>query len=167
MKLLIYDYIRFIHGSTWHQIQHQHQEQLTHCGLMTPYGIMDLSQHRTVLYEIIVNSLWPSDTIWLQMVTIASGDGLVPDSTEPLPEPMLTYCQFDHGNKLKWNFNENIFNFIEENAFEEVSILNDTHFVQGPLLSYLLTYCQISNTITRCTKSQIAVVFSQSIEVRY
>ena len=39
---------------------------LTHCGLVTPYG----------------------DIIW---VNIGSGNGLLPEGTKPLPEPMLTY----------------------------------------------------------------------------
>ena len=41
---------------------------LTHCGLVTPYGDRDL-------------------------VNIGSGNGLLPDGTKPLPEPMLTYHQ--------------------------------------------------------------------------
>ena len=32
----------------------------------------------------------PYDEIW---VNIGSGNGLVPDGTKPLPEPMLTYHQ--------------------------------------------------------------------------
>ena len=40
-----------------------------------------------------VNSLWPSDAIWRQeiWVNIGSGNGLLPDGTKPLPEPILTY----------------------------------------------------------------------------
>ena len=38
----------------------------------------------------VVNSLWPSDTI---LVNTGSGNGLLPDGTKPLPEPMLTYHQ--------------------------------------------------------------------------
>ena len=41
---------------------------ITHYGLVTPYGDMNLGQ-------------------------IGSGNGLVPDGTKPLPEPMLTYHQ--------------------------------------------------------------------------
>ena len=38
------------------------------------------------------NSLWPSDAIWWQIwVNIGSCNGLLPDGTKPLPEPMLTY----------------------------------------------------------------------------
>ena len=43
--------------------------KLTHCDLVTPYGDMNLGQH------------------------IGSGNGLLPDGTKPLPEPMLTYHQ--------------------------------------------------------------------------
>ena len=41
-----------------------------------------------------INSLWPSDAINLVLeiwVNIGSGNGLLPDDTKPLPEPMLTY----------------------------------------------------------------------------
>ena len=37
-----------------------------------------------------INSLWPSDATW---VNIGSGNGLLPDGTKPLPEPMLSYHQ--------------------------------------------------------------------------
>ena len=43
-------------------------KKLTHCGLVMPYGELDLGQQ-------------------------GSGNGLVPDGTKPLPEPMLTYHQ--------------------------------------------------------------------------
>ena len=43
-----------------------------------------------------INSVWPSDTIWWQVwVSIGSGNGLLPDGTKPLPEPMLTNDQLD------------------------------------------------------------------------
>ena len=45
---------------------------LTHWGLMTPTDITDL------------------------FVNTGSGNGLLPDGTKPLPEPMLTYCQWYH-----------------------------------------------------------------------
>ena len=40
-----------------------------------------------------VNSLWPSGAIWHCRCksNIGSGNGLVPDGTKPLPEPILTY----------------------------------------------------------------------------
>ena len=37
------------------------------------------------------NSLWPGDAIWREIwVNTSSGNGLLPDGTTPLPEPMLT-----------------------------------------------------------------------------
>ena len=51
-----------------------------------------------------VNSLWPSEAMatqdWFNMATqnwvnIGSGNGLEPDGTKPIPEPMLTYHQWD------------------------------------------------------------------------
>ena len=58
------------------------------------YTLQVILVHATV-QEIIVNSLWPSDTIWRQRSwsTLAQGNGLLPDGTKPLPEPMLTYHQ--------------------------------------------------------------------------
>ena len=42
------------------------------------------------------NSLAPGDAIWWQIwVNIGSGNGLLPDGTKPLPEPVLT--------KVLWN----------------------------------------------------------------
>ena len=41
------------------------------------------------------NSLWPSDAILRQIwVNIGSGNGVLPDGTKPLPEPMLTDHQW-------------------------------------------------------------------------
>ena len=39
-----------------------------------------------------INSTWPSDTIWHygNLVNIGSDNGLLPDGTKPLPEPMST-----------------------------------------------------------------------------
>ena len=47
--------------------------KLAHCGLMTPYGDTNLGQHPGV--------------------NTGTGNGLLPDSTKPLPEPVLTYLQ--------------------------------------------------------------------------
>ena len=42
--------------------------------------------------DLKINSLRPSGVIWRQIwVNIGSGNGLLPDGTKPLPEPMLTY----------------------------------------------------------------------------
>ena len=43
-----------------------------------------------------VNPLWPSDAISQHRsgsTSVGSGNGLLPDGTKPLPEPMLTYYQ--------------------------------------------------------------------------
>ena len=44
---------------------------ITHWGLVMPFGDIDLGQQ----------------------LNIGSGNGLLPDGTKPLPEPMLTYHQ--------------------------------------------------------------------------
>ena len=47
---------------------------------------------KCLLITIRLNSLWPSDAIWRQICfNIGSGNGLLPDSTKPLHEPMLIY----------------------------------------------------------------------------
>ena len=50
----------------WDYVNGILSSSLTHCGLVTPLAI------------------------W---VNIGSGNGLLPDSTKPLPEPMLIYHQ--------------------------------------------------------------------------
>ena len=40
-----------------------------------------------------INSLWSSDIIWI-LINIGSGNGLLPDSTKPLPEPILSRLLF-------------------------------------------------------------------------
>ena len=40
----------------------------------------------------------------LLLVNIGSGNGMLPDGTKPLSEPMLTYVNW---NKFKWNFHQN------------------------------------------------------------
>ena len=87
---------------------------------------------------------------WLVMpygINIGSVNGLLPDGTKPLPEPMLTYHQWPSRvqivvyhlpismplpeptltfinwilrNKFQLNFKQNIHTFIKENAFENV-----------------------------------------------
>ena len=61
---------------------------------------------------IQVNSLWSSDAMW-RWVNIGPGNGLLPDGTKPLPEPMLTYDEFGalaysreqfHGNFSRYQF---------------------------------------------------------------
>ena len=52
-----------------------------------------------------INSLWPSDAIygntetWIVIgsvwINIGSGNGVLPESSKPLPEPILTYYQWD------------------------------------------------------------------------
>ena len=47
--------------------------------------------NKQVLLMGVLNSLWPSDTIWQQIwVNIISGNGLWPDGTKPLPEPLCS-----------------------------------------------------------------------------
>ena len=79
-----------------------------------------------------VNSLRPGAAYMRQW----SGSSLVREmacrlfGAKPLPEPKLTYCQFDPRNKLQWTLNPGSIISIQENAFEKVVCQNGGHFVQ-------------------------------------
>ena len=63
-------------------------------GLMIPTVLPPVSTMATKRPTLgcIVNSLWRHLAAWIAF-NIGSGNGLVPDGTKPLPEPMLTYDQ--------------------------------------------------------------------------
>ena len=67
---------------------------LTHCGLEMPY---------------IATYTW---------VTIASDNGLLPDGTKPLPEPMLTLISEVLWHSLESNFTVSVEATILHNEFE-------------------------------------------------
>ena len=64
--------------------------KLTNCGLVTPYGVVDMSQQRF---------RW--SPVWYQAIT-------------------WTNCQLDQSNNLQWSLNQNEIILIEENAFAKV-----------------------------------------------
>ena len=78
---------------------------LTHCPLMMPYDIRDLSS----LVQLMVCCLF---------------------SAKPLPEPLLTtvIVNLILRNKVKCNFHQTTSFFIQENALE-CCLQNDGHFV--------------------------------------
>ena len=57
-----------------------------------------------------IDSLWPSDAMWQQeiVVNICSSNGLLPDGTKPLPEPMLAYHQLGQVTFIWGNFTRDI-----------------------------------------------------------
>ena len=67
-------------------------------------GHISLTFKATVLYNEFENHTFKIIAIsprgqWVNMVTqilvnIGSGNGLLPDGTKPLPEPMFTYCKY-------------------------------------------------------------------------
>ena len=60
------------------------------------------------------NSLGPSDTIWRQIwVNIGSGNGLLPDGTKPLPEPMLTDHQWSQLTFILGQFHKRCLNCLK------------------------------------------------------
>ena len=58
----------------WCHLASLEDNGFSHCGLVMPYGNIDPCQH------------------WLRQ--LGSGNGLSPDGTKPLPEPMLTHRQW-------------------------------------------------------------------------
>ena len=60
------------------------------------------------------------------LVNIDSDNGLVPDSTKPLSEPMVIYCQLDTKER---HFNENLYISFQENTFEN----GGSHFVSASM----------------------------------
>ena len=53
---------------------------------------------------------------WVDWVITGSDNGLLPDGTKPLPEPMVTYCQLDPKEPTKVQFKH----FDKKNAFEDI-----------------------------------------------
>ena len=70
------------------------------CDMYRKMGLFCSSEHYTFVFtvniHVVLNSLWPNDTIdmgqhWIRIwVNFGSGNGLLPHGTKPLPEPMLT-----------------------------------------------------------------------------
>ena len=52
---------------------------------------------------------------------------------KPLPEPMVSYCQLDFWEYIKWNSNQNSIMLTQENAFENVVCQKVGHFVLGEM----------------------------------
>ena len=97
------------------------------------------------------NSLWPSDPIWWQIwVNTGSSNGLLPNSTKPLPEPMLTNHQWGlvtftlqqlHKKyasylSLKWVWNLQDFSHISKGPMSSVI------FSPGPRFNIKMTSYQ-------------------------
>ena len=77
------------------------------------------------------------------LINIGSGNGLLPDSTKPLPEPLMTYCQCDPHSHCNWNQNTKI--LFKENTFENVvcktsSILFSPRYVNESWFSIFLFF---------------------------
>ena len=86
---------------------HWNGKNLTHCGQVMPYDNINLGQ-RLMAPSHYLNHCWvgihwhspdnnftgsAQDITSENWVNIGSGNGLLPDGTKPLPEPVLTYHQ--------------------------------------------------------------------------
>ena len=90
----------------------------------------------------VVNSLWPSDTIWHHS-TLSS---LVQVKAWRLfvAKPML-YCRSTHRNKIQWYFIQNLNIFNKQNAFQNVvykivAILFRSQCLNSVRSRYVLTW---------------------------
>ena len=54
------------------------------------------------------------------LVNIGLINGLLPDGTKSLHEPMLIYSQLSRRNKIRWKLNQNAIIYIHKNAFDTV-----------------------------------------------
>ena len=70
-----------------------------------------------------INSLWPSDAIWL-WINIGSGNGLLPDRTKPLPEPILT-------NNHQWSPGIHLREILLESCNEDPQVFGTHSFCIG------------------------------------
>ena len=66
------------------------------------------------------------------LVNTGSSHGLLPDSTKPLPEPMLTYHQCDPVTFTQGNFIQNSEDITHCNLLESYVLRNYCHISQGP-----------------------------------
>ena len=63
-------------------------------GVETAKAMYQIVGQKMLKGHVLINYLWPSDTM-IFSVSTGSGIGFLPDSTKPLPQPMLTYNQWD------------------------------------------------------------------------
>ena len=66
--------------------------------------------------------------IWFK---IGSGNGLLPDGTKPLPEPMLTYHQWSPVNLILRNFTRDASTINHQSLFENYISENSFKFTRG------------------------------------
>ena len=81
---------------------------LTQRGLLTPFGVGDLGN-------------------------TGSGNGLLPDSTKPLPEPMLTHHQKGSVAFIRRHYNEKIWRYQSVKQNWKLHFKNHIKISQGPM----------------------------------
>ena len=99
-----------------------------------------------------VNSLWPNNTITMTLVFVntGSGNGLLPDGTKPLPEPMLTYHQ---------GINKVFCHSFQDNVQLHTGTNTQGQWVKvtQPLLTHILTF--LSNQVIPVTRGYPTLFF--------
>ena len=80
----------------------------------------------------LINSLWPSDAIkWKRTVNIGSGNGLLPDGTKPLPDPMLTYHQYGPVASIGGHYHEKVWRYQSVKQFLKITFLESHSDLPG------------------------------------
>ena len=69
----------------------------------------------------------------LVTVNIGSGNGLLPDSTKPVPEPILTYHEWGFMVFTLEQFRSEVQGTVLYNKFEKYTFKNNYHISQGPM----------------------------------
>ena len=134
------------------------------------YILMDCAHILTM-----INSLWPSDTTWRHRtgIDIGWGNGLLPGSTKPLPEPMLTYHQYSPVTFIRQQFHQRYLSHQLRKL--PVIIWNFIQTSQGPLRwPFLFTsFLQTSTRRATCLPYSYTVplwhsaIFATSLTFRW
>ena len=96
-------YSLFTHKGTFKQVCVsflRHKKYISKCLLDKQTMLTWCGMQYSAMFSFF-NSLWPSNNTWQHgiWVNIGSGNGLLPDGTKPLPEPMSTEHQLSQ-NKV-------------------------------------------------------------------
>ena len=103
-----------------------------------------------------INAVWPSDAIWRHIwVNIGSGNGLLPNGTKSLPEPMLTSSDVFCGIHFRVISQEMLINLIRNMCSEIVLLKSPPHL---PATSELTLSPLIITSIKLLMHSQTSTV---------
>ena len=101
--------------------------------------------------------------IW---VNIGSGNGLLPDGTKPLPEPMLTDHQWSPVTFILGKFHKRCLNHQSLKCVRKLHAQNFIQIYQGPMSWYKNLFCDNPKHIN-CFERQLCIGFFSLIFCLY